>query len=309
MSSIHNEDQCTFVSTVGLSLVADQKPVYNGRQVVYSINFENNPGDIVYIKSTHFSSFLEHIPKFRCPIIIIANGDDNYFPSDFQNLPSFSNLHSDKVIALFMQNTWLVNHPKFKGIPIGIDYHTLNWERGQHQWGNTNQTALDQEAVLKACMDKMLPLKDCDPTKVLTNFHLAMDSPPRRKVLREHVYKCVKDTKWMVWLPSMSREEFWMQCKDKVFVLCPPGNGPDTHRAWEVLMLGRIPIIQQLTINDVYADLPVWVVSEWRKFGQLTEDDFKNKFQEFINKWDIFKFEKLTMKYWRDYIRSFNQQN
>jgi hypothetical protein len=178
----------------------------------------------------------------------------------------------------------------------------LNWEIGVHSWGKTAQTAKQQENVLKLCKQKMSRLQDCDPTVVVTNFQLAMDSPPRRRAFREPVYGLLKDKPWMKFLPSCSRKDFWLSLQNSVFVLCPPGNGMDTHRAWEVLMLGKIPIIQNLPINKVYENLPVWVVEDWEKFAKMNVADFQAKHQEFLQDWDKFKFEKLELKWWKDLL-------
>lgn len=303
--SVHNEDQCTFVSTCGLSLICDHRPTYHGRQVEYGWNFNNQPGDIVFVKSTHLTTLLQYIPNFKYPIIIVANGDDNFFPSDFQSHPSFQQLHNSNVIALFIQNCWLRNHEKFHGIPIGIDYHTLNWEK-EYAWGEAQRTALQQEAELKTVRQSFKHLAETSAT-VITNFHLAMHDPPRRRVMRVPLYEklMAQHPAWMKWLPQQTRATFWQECNDVAFVLCPPGNGPDTHRAWEVLCLGRIPIIQDLSINDIYDDLPVWVVKDWDTFVKQTPEQLQAKRDEFVANFHTYNFEKLTLKWWKRYIYSF----
>jgi hypothetical protein len=48
------------------------------------------------------------------------------------------------------------------------------------------------------------------------------------------------------------------------FVLSPPGKGQDTHRTWEALSVGSVPIVTALSpINGVYAGLPVVQVRSW----------------------------------------------
>lgn len=46
------------------------------------------------------------------------------------------------------------------------------------------------------------------------------------------------------------QEQFWKQMASHKYVLCPRGNGFDTHRFWEALWLGCIPII----INNKYTE-------------------------------------------------------
>ena len=47
-------------------------------------------------------------------------------------------------------------------------------------------------------------------------------------------------------------------------MLCPRGNGLDTHRAWETLYLGRIPVVKRSAMDAVFDDeLPVIFVNDW----------------------------------------------
>ena len=318
--SFHDEDECKVVNTVGLSLVCDHKPTYYGRAIEYGWNFNNKYGDIVYVKSTHLMTLCAYLPNFKYPIIIVMNGDDNYFPHDYTSQPGFKQLESKQVLHLFAQNCWLRDHPKFHGIPIGLDYHTLNWESAngaQHAWGRTGVSATQQEQQLFDIKKTFaaLPELSANNARIITNFQLAMNDPPRRKVMRQSLYRVLtqphaveKNKEWLTYLPQQSREEFWRSCADVAFVLCPPGNGPDTHRAWEVLALGRIPIIQDLSINSVYDDLPVWIVKDWESFAAQSTQDLIAKLHEFQQKWTEYRFDKLSLEYWRQYIRSFKSK-
>lgn len=310
--SIHNEDKCVLVSTVGLSLVCDQRPRYFQRkEIEYNWYTEdNNHADLVWVLSTDLAVLANEIPNFKRPIIIVTNGDDRYFPYDVEKEPWFQHLLGPNVLHVFAQNCWVKNHPKFHAIPIGLDYHSLNWAEGDesHLWGKPGSTALEQEQELLKCMKESTPFESSDPFQVITNFQLSMDSPERRRIMRGNVYKHLRDVKWMKWLPEQTRLEFWKECGRHCFVVCPPGNGPDTHRAWEVLMLGKVPIIQDLRINQVYDELPVWVIKDWAEFARLTPIDLFQKQQEFISKWDTYNFSKLTLAYWAQYMHSFKAQ-
>ena len=129
---MQSEDQCRFVSPVGLSLVCDQAPLYRGYEVKYVYNLANQPGELVFVMGEHLPRLLLEVPKFRQPIVIVNNGSDELFPDDFRGMPGFENLLGDKVIAIYSQNNCAPDHPKFRQIPIGIDYHTLFWNTGRH---------------------------------------------------------------------------------------------------------------------------------------------------------------------------------
>ena len=306
--SNHLELQCEYVSTHGLAFLCDQTIVpYSRNNFMYTWNTKvTRHGTTVYTNCNEMDMLMQTVDNYEAPIIIMVNGDDHLAPYGYSKFVQNKVETSPNVLAVLAQNCCVTDKTsKWKHLPIGLDYHTLLWssEEGNcHEWG-ASATALDQEALLKSIRMNMRPIYDAPYSTVITNFHLAMDAPKRRAKLRQPIYHACKNTPWITWLPQQTREEFWRSCNDCAFVLCPPGNGYDTHRAWEALCLGRIPIIQDLPINEVYRDLPVWIVSDWNHFAQLTVDDLKRVWSDMVSKWKEYKWQKLRLQYWKNYIQ------
>lgn len=82
------------------------------------------------------------------------------------------------------------------------------------------------------------------------------------------------------------------------FVLCPEGNGIDTHRFWEVIYLGRYPVVLHNNVTDIFNDLPVLILNNWTEF----ESKYKKFLDETKNK--TYNFEKLTPSYWINLFNS-----
>jgi hypothetical protein len=78
------------------------------------------------------------------------------------------------------------------------------------------------------------------------------------------------------------------------FVLSPHGAGLDCHRTWEALLLGCIPIIKKAKINDLFVDLPVIEVEDWK---EINRPKLEKWFLEIQQK--PFNLEKLTNRYWK----------
>lgn len=53
------------------------------------------------------------------------------------------------------------------------------------------------------------------------------------------------------------------------FILCPPGNGEDTHRMWEALYCGAIPVVRHSPVMRVFGSLPILFVND---FNALTAE-------------------------------------
>jgi hypothetical protein len=49
------------------------------------------------------------------------------------------------------------------------------------------------------------------------------------------------------------------------FVLCPPGNGVDTHRMWEALVAGAIPVVLRSQAMKPFESLPILFVEDYRE--------------------------------------------
>lgn len=82
------------------------------------------------------------------------------------------------------------------------------------------------------------------------------------------------------------------------FIVSPLGEGLDCYRTWEALLLGSWPIVQSSTINPLYKDLPVLIVSDWSVLSDDLLLKAKMKFEQGQWRW-----EKLFIPYWRDRFR------
>jgi hypothetical protein len=83
------------------------------------------------------------------------------------------------------------------------------------------------------------------------------------------------------------------------FIVCPQGNGMDTHRFWEALYMGTIPIVKKDLNNWFYTDLPALFVDEWE---QCTKSFLFNEWERIREtKFDL---SMLEFDYWKDKILS-----
>ena len=81
------------------------------------------------------------------------------------------------------------------------------------------------------------------------------------------------------------------------FVICPEGNGIDTHRVWECLYMNTIPIVIRNINNSFYEDLPILFLNDWE---ELSEKLLHDAFMDMSRKeWNM---DKLTFEYWRHEI-------
>ena len=60
-------------------------------------------------------------------------------------------------------------------------------------------------------------------------------------------------------------EDFALEMSTHRFVVCPPGNGIDTHRMWEALYNRTIPIVLRNPALRDFGDLPIIFVEDFRE--------------------------------------------
>ncbi len=116
---------------------------------------------------------------------------------------------------------------------------------------------------------------------------------------RGMLYEYFQDFDWVVTKnPELSLEEYEKDLKENLFVLCPWGNGVDTHRLWETLYSGSIPITKKHDTFREFNDLPIVQVDSYKdiNYQMLRDclDEIKNK---------EFNFNKLNALWWIEEIK------
>lgn len=79
------------------------------------------------------------------------------------------------------------------------------------------------------------------------------------------------------------------------FVLCPAGNGTDTHRMWEALYAGTIPVVERHPALEAFRDLPILFLDS---LAEVSRAQLEASHREILGRewnWD-----KLFLPWWRD---------
>ena len=298
----HEDNLCSVVSHYGIALSCDQPPKFTREGLVHGWYASNSRGASVYVSGNDLPRFSRIVGRFSEPLVIVVGGDDRIMPYDFDADSIRRIAACDKVIAVFSHNNALSG--RFRCLPIGVDYHTLFRADGDHPWGGAGMTARAQESSLFEARRELPHISECRPLPVLSNFHLSMSKPPRRSRIRQAIMSNLRNLDWIKWLPAMKRTELWRSMGQSAFMICPSGQGNDTHRVWETLALGRIPIVDRTSTSQVYDGLPVWLVDDWREFAEMSEDRLSERLSDFVSRWDGYEWQRLTLSFWMSRIKS-----
>ena len=115
----------------------------------------------------------------------------------------------------------------------------------------------------------------------------------------------LRESKHILEEPSFSEEgriSYLKSLRRFAFTACPIGNGIDTHRLWEVLYMGGIPIIKKNAIlESLLVDLPHVLVNDWK---QIIDEAFLRDSWEMISGAQNYNFAKLKLDYWINLIHT-----
>jgi hypothetical protein len=174
--------------------------------------------------------FEHHAP--RDDFVLVTHNSD--YPVD---LEIARHLRRRRLRAWFAANVAL-RHAKLHPIPLGIA--NPHWPEG------------DTEA-LRRVRDAALP-----KTRLFdTSYAIETNERERRY--------CVEQTG----LEPPPRQPFGAyleQLASAYFCIAPRGNGLDTHRTWEALYVGTIPVVTRSPLTDSHPDLPLVVLDDWSEF-------------------------------------------
>ena len=121
---------------------------------------------------------------------------------------------------------------------------------------------------------------------------------------RKNLKNVFKNYNWAYISDSdLSLSQYNHEISNHSFTLAPWGNGIDTHRIWESLYSGSIPITKYHYTLNTLKDLPVLFVNEYEDISLELLESTLEYFKD-----SEFNFDKLNIDYWLD-KKTENQEN
>lgn len=194
----------------------------------------------------------------------------------------------DEIINRYMPRTmWCINKqttkPNVFSLPLGITNHSFEMEN--HPYGNLSiMLEVRQEPRVR---------------KNLCYMNFSIWTYPQE---RQRVWELLCGKEWVTVGEQLhdleGRKQFLRDLKSHPFVLCPRGNGLDTHRLWEALYMGSIPVVRRdIGYND-FTELPICWVNDWT---DVTPEFLEYELERI--KSGRFDMNRLKLSYWIERIR------
>ena len=221
---------------------------------------------VVYSKSDYYSEALNYISQnTQYNFVLITHNSDRSV--DPIGLPV-------NLVHWYGQNL-NCNHPKLSPLPIGLE--NPHWHPGK-----MGQLRFQRENVSYRRLNKGF-----------AQFNPNTNKQARVGMLQELNESGIDYD----WIPAVNGRDFDKYVTNLLlykFCFCPRGNGIDTHRLWEALYMGCIPVIKNYRTHQFEnSDLPIIFLDNWSDFDPDMNPESLN-----------FNSEMLTMTYWKNKIRS-----
>ena len=107
---------------------------------------------------------------------------------------------------------------------------------------------------------------------ILSNFTAANNHRVRRNLLKvlSGLPKSIKVHHSEPDFSSEGRVRFLASCRTAGLVACPEGNGIDTHRLWETIYMGGVPVVTESRfMKSLFDNLPVVTLRRWEEISDL----------------------------------------
>lgn len=318
-----NKVKLKFDNIKVISNWSNKKTDFNHKNIIYIEElFENNLAIIIYGNNKSYYGKINELnittediiqgKKFRDYFNLIRFRYNNiiFCKTDFIKILEFPMINNvivvssssdytitDELINNIKYNKWYgVNNISTNGIqlPLGIcsfdTKQTGNFIGFSNDTTQTHRILSDPETLIKV-------RNSFKKYKNLVYLNFDTNTNPERN----NIKNLFNNKKWVTHgnldKSPNGRINFLVDCKDHYYVICPRGNGIDSHRIWETLYVGSIPIVKMEKGLEQFKDLPILFIDNW---NDITEEYLKEKIDFFYNKeWNL---EKLFFNYWKKRI-------
>lgn len=243
---------------------------------------------IFFCKTDFVARDLSEIAKLDHDVVLVT-GNSDYGISNKQIR------HAPKNVKKWFAQNALSNSDVLEPIPIGIENKIPSFREGH------GVAYLDRVSIKEALLERETNI---DPQKdIYANFKVIRTGNPTTFPHRSAVRDLCIKSDFIDWHEAdLHLNEYFDEILQYKMSVCPAGNGIDTHRLWEVLYSGRVPItvkVGDYKIYEMYKKLPIIVLNDPNRL--LDKKFIMDKYEEVTSRQN--QMELLETKYWINKIK------
>lgn len=186
----------------------------------------------------------------------------------------------DNLIKWYAQNL-NYKHPKIEAIPIGLE--NTHWHPSKR---HVIDTQINNRHNTKRHFSVLCQF---NPNTYKQERYQLLEMVAKKELCAD-MYYCLNGSHFEQYINNLINYKF---------CLCPRGNGIDTHRMWEAVLLGCIPIVKKYHAHMYDEELPVIFVDRWQDINQKFLQSEASKIDR-----KLFDTPILKKSYWKSRILS-----
>jgi hypothetical protein len=218
----------------------------------WKLFLEVKKGDRIFMKFEDIFNFLLLARTLPVPVDLVIHNSDHSFTQDMFN-----------VLKPYARVIYAVNNecPYAITLPLGFRDH-------QYTSHHIIKHILNEPPVERTI-------------KCLINFLISTNVAVRQPVFdffKDKSFCTTQDYTTYNYSKSLNhsdsetmhrRTDYYRTLKKSKFAICPRGQGLDTHRVYECIIFGVIPIVLTSPLDSLYSKFPIWIVKSWE---EVTEE-------------------------------------
>ena len=228
--------------------------------------------DIVFVNTDVIDIFFKTIfQEIKNDFVLIThNSDVNIESSHLEIIDS-------RVIHWFAQNLNVENKEKVSLIPIGLE-NLRRLKHGRRKWFS-------------------------NPDKEKTKFILSSFNEFTNYKKRGEINSTFRDNILIDVKKYEKVEDYFSNLQDYRFIICPEGNGLDTHRIWEGILVNTFPILKFSNFTQILQNegIPAIYIEKWEEINDFNEKDLNKIYQDLLK---TNTKEYILFNYWKDRINN-----
>ena len=208
-------------------------------------------GDILFVKTDYLDEFIQLcLPGLPDSLKLITHNSD----INIEKNP-FEGKLNDKSIYWFAQNLKIDFTSNEFIHPLPIGFENRNWLKNG-----------------KLAILKNIKITENKKNRMLCAFNTSTNEE------RIEILHNLDLNNNVNYLRRAKHKDYLSTLSEYKLSVCPEGNGVDTHRIWESLLVETLPIVKKsaFTMNLSFLGVPLMMVSDWRELQGLDEEQIKN---------------------------------
>ncbi|KAI8616360.1 hypothetical protein BC830DRAFT_1167878 [Chytriomyces sp. MP71] len=255
-----------------------------------------NPS-IIFSSAWELPAFLDDVlPRIRFPFVLVTADSSMTMPKDAISLDRAREFVADKRLLAWYTTNCDALLDKMHCLPLGINSYidSPRYLQQLYEDGVGLVEGMRQAPEKVGGKNTLLVSFNTQTNHVLRIPLMEMfcgeegaDMSMGLRHLRNNYVSCFLNQ-------SMPQDQFYREKLAAArFVLAPHGNGLDTYRVWETLLLGSYPIVKASSLDAMYEGLPVLILED---YSLLNADMLEMSYLRFQSTRQ--KYEKLYIQYW-----------